>query len=219
MPQPLVSPVSGSAAAAVPPGRGGRKRDHTRDEAILDAAIDVLGEVGYSALTIDAVAARARAGKATVYRRWSSKEELILDAVQRLKDQQVPLDPLPDTGTVRGDLLALFRPQTTEEIERRDRAAAGLVSLLSHHSAFAAAAHAALVDPWADAHRAIMTRAVERGEVSPAVDVETICHILPTMAAYRALVQREPFDQSVLASVVDGVLMPALRDDPTQSPD
>ena len=205
--------------AEVSPGRVGRKRDPARDEAILDAAIDVLGEVGYSALTIDAVAARARAGKATVYRRWSSKEELILDAVQRLKDQQVPLDPLPDTGTVRGDLLALFRPQTTEEIERRDRAAAGLVSLLSHHSAFAAAAHAALVDPWADAHRAIMTRAVERGEVSPAVDVETICHVLPTMAAYRALVQREPFDQSFLVSVVDGVLMPALLNDPAQSSD
>lgn len=197
------------------PVRLGRKRDHTRDDAILDAAIEVLGEVGYSALTVDAVALRAHAGKATVYRRWSSKEELIVDAVERLKRQQVPLDPLPDTGSVREDLLTLFRPQTAAEIERRDRDAAGLVSLLSHDPPLARAAHSALVDPWADAHRAIMTRAVERGEVAPTVDVETICQVLPTMAAYRALVQREPFDEDFLLAVVDGLLMPALLADPS----
>lgn len=193
------------------PVRSGRKRDPTRDGAILDAAIEVLGEVGYAALTMDAVAVRARAGKATVYRRWSSKEELILDAVDRLKSQQVPLDPLPDTGTLRGDLVALFRPQSAEEDERRDRAAAGLVSMLSHHSAFAEAAHSALVEPWADAHRILMRRAVDRGEVAATVDIETICQVLPTMAAYRALVRRRPFDREFLLASVDGVLMPALR--------
>lgn len=200
------------------PVRLGRKRDHTRDEAILDAAIEVLGEVGYTAMTIDAVALRARAGKATVYRRWASKEDLVLDAVDRLKVQQVPSDPLPDTGTLRGDLIALFRPQSAEEGARRDRAAAGLVSMLSHHSAFADAAHSAFVDPWADAHRAIMRRAVERGEVAEAVDVETICQVLPTMAAYRALVQRKPFDKDFLVAAIDGLLMPALLNDPSRAP-
>jgi AcrR family transcriptional regulator len=197
-------------AAHGTPVRLGRKRDHSRDEAILDAAIEVLGEVGYPSLTIDAVALRARAGKATLYRRWSSKEELVVDAVERIKRQQVPLDPLPDTGTVRGDLLALFRPQTDEEIERRDRAAAGLASMLADHPPLARAAHSALVDPWADAHRSLMTRAVERGEVAPTVDVETLCRVLPTLAAYRALVQRDAFDERFLLSVVDGLLMPAL---------
>jgi AcrR family transcriptional regulator len=198
--------------------RTGRKRDHTRDGAILDAAIEVLGEVGYAALTMDAVAVRARAGKGTVYRRWPSKEELALDAVARLQLQQVPLDPLPDTGTLRGDLLALFRPESAAESERRDKAAAGLVSMLSHHTAFAEAAHSALVDPWADAHRALMLRAVGRGEVAATVDIETICQVLPTMAAYRALVQRKPFDRDFLVASVDSVLMPALRHDAAQSP-
>ncbi|MBC8091172.1 MAG: TetR/AcrR family transcriptional regulator C-terminal ligand-binding domain-containing protein, partial [Pseudonocardia sp.] len=111
----------------------------------------------------------------------------------------------------RGDLVALFRPQSAAEDERRDRAAAGLVSMLSHHSAFAEAAHSALVEPWADAHRILMRRAVDRGEVAATVDIETICQVLPTMAAYRALVRRRLFDREFLLASVDGVLMPALR--------
>ncbi len=198
--------------------RTGRRRDPSRDAAILDATLEVLGEVGYAAMTMDAVALRARAGKATVYRRWSSKEELVLDAVERLKRDQVERNPLPDTGTLRGDLLALFRPQSATEVEAKDRDAAGLVSLLTHSPALARAAHSALVDPWADAHRALMRRAVDRGEVAAGADVESICQVLPTMAAYRALVQRLPFDREFLLSCVDGVLVPALRHDPAHDP-
>jgi len=177
----------------------------------------VLGEIGYAALTMDAVALRAKAGKATMYRRWSSKEELVLDAVARLKQQQVTRDPLPDTGSLRGDLLALFRPQAEAEAELKDQDAAGLVSLLTHSPALVQAAHSALVDPWADAHRALMNRAVSRSEVAATVDVETICHVLPTMAAYRALVERTPFDEAFLLAVVDGLLMPALLHQPAQA--
>ena len=61
--------------------RLGRKRDHTRDAEILDATIEVLAETGSDGMTIDMVAARAKAGKATVYRRWASKPDLVLDAV------------------------------------------------------------------------------------------------------------------------------------------
>lgn len=210
--------LNGAAVTEGPtPARPGRKRDHTRDGAILDAAIDVLGEVGYAGLTMDAVAATARAGKATVYRRWSSKEELVLDAVARLKLSQADVDPLPDTGTVREDLIALFKPDSVEREERRNRAMAGLASMLSHHSIFAEAAHSALVDPWADAHRLLMRRAVDRGEIPASADIETICQVLPTMAAYRAIVQRKPFDRDFLVSSIDVVIMPALRDHPIGS--
>lgn len=204
-------------AATTEPVRPGRRRDPARDGAILDAALAVLGEAGYAAMTMDAVALRARAGKATVYRRWSSKEELVLDAVDRLGQHQVEGNPLPDTGTLRGDLLALFRPQTEAEVERKDDDAAGLVSLLTQSPALARAAHRALVDPWAGKHRALMRRAVERGEAVATADVESLCLVLPTMAAFRALVQREPFDEAFLLSVVDGVLLPALLPHPPPS--
>ena len=97
----------------------GRKRDHTRDPEILDAALDVLAETGYDGMTIDMVAARAKAGKATLYRRWPSKAELVIDAVACMKAGDLDLDDLPDTGTLRGDLVAMIRPPT----HRRDASA------------------------------------------------------------------------------------------------
>lgn len=195
----------------------GRKRDHSRDAAILDAAIDVLGEVGYSAMTMDMVALRAKAGKATLYRRWPSKEELILDAVDRMKGTAVDLKDLPDTGDLRADLIALFRPQSAEEDTRRLSAMAGLVSLLSHRALFAEAAHSALIEPWSEAHRLLMRRAASRHEIPSSADIETICEVLPTMAAYRTIVQRKPFDRDFLVSTIDILIMPALRRDPTGS--
>jgi AcrR family transcriptional regulator len=101
----------GEVNAAVTHAQSGRKRDISLDSALLDATLDVLAEVGAAGLTMDAVAARAGSGKAALYRRWSSKSELIIAAVARMKRNQVDLANLPDTGTLRGDLLALFRPE------------------------------------------------------------------------------------------------------------
>jgi AcrR family transcriptional regulator len=189
----------------------GRKRDPTRDADILDATLDVLAEVGYGRLTMDMVAARAAAGKATIYRRWSSKEELILDAVAHMKRSQVDLDHLPDTGTLRGDLLGLFKPQSIEEGEHRLKVMAGLASMLSDHQGLAEAVNAAIVDPWAAAHLVMMQRAVDRGEISEVADIETASRIIPSMAAYRTLIQRKPFEKEFLVTLIDGVLLPALR--------
>jgi AcrR family transcriptional regulator len=214
----LAGTATTADTGAAEPARLGRKRDHTRDGAILDAATDVLGEVGYAGLTMDMVAVRARAGKATVYRRWSSKEELVLDVVDRLKRSQVDPGSLPDTGTIRGDLIALFKPQSVEQDERRNTALAGLASVLSHHSVFAEAANDALVKPWADAHRQLMARAVDRGEIPASADIDTICQVLPTMAAYRALVQRKPFDRDFLVSSIDVVILPALHNEALHNP-
>ena len=90
----------------------GRKRDHTRDPEILDAALEVLAETGYDGMTIDMVAARAKAGKATLYRRWSSKGELVIDAVACMKKGDLDYSQLPDTGTLRGDLIAMIKPHS-----------------------------------------------------------------------------------------------------------
>lgn len=199
------------------PARPGRKRDHSRDPEILDAALEVLAEVGYDGLTMDMVATRAKAGKATLYRRWPSKEEMILDAVTRMKRGQVDLDRLPDTGTLRGDLFGLSKPQSVEEQGHRLKVMAGLSSMLSKHQSLAEAGNAAIVEPWADAHRVLIQRAVDRGEVSAAADVETASQIIPSMAAYRSLIQRKPFAREFLVSLVDGVLLPALRYEPTKT--
>ncbi|XXT25582.1 TetR/AcrR family transcriptional regulator [Sorangium sp. So ce429] len=202
----------------VQPAQPGRKRDHSRDAEILDATLEVLAEVGAAGLTMDLVAARAGAGKATIYRRWTSKAQLVIDAVAHMKRQQVDLEHLPDTGTLRGDLLGLFKPQSIEEGERKLKIMTGLASLLSQEQALAEAANSAVVQPWAEAHFALMQRAVARGEISASADIRTLSQVIPSMAAYRTLVQRKPIDLAFLVSMVDGVIVPALRNQASDVP-
>ncbi len=194
-----------------PLARVGRKRDHTRDTAILDAALEVLAEVGFAGMTMDMVAVRAKAGKATVYRRWSSKAELVIDAVARMKRGLVDLDRLPDTGTLRGDLVALIKPQSIAEEEHKLKVMGGLAAMLSHDPGLADAVNAAVNEPWVDAYRVLMRRAVDRGEIPDPAYFETLVHVVPSMAAFRVLIQRKPVDRDFLVSLIDGLLLPALR--------
>ena len=189
----------------------GRKRDPTRDAVILDAALEVLAEVGYSGMTMDMVAVRAKAGKATVYRRWSSKAEMVVDAVGRMKRSMVDLDRLPDTGALRADLVALIKPQSIVEKEHTLKVMGGLASMLSHDPGLADAVNAAVTEPWADAYRVLMRRAVDRGEIPDPAYFETLVHVVPSMAAYRVLIQGKPVDRDFLVALIDGLLLPALR--------
>lgn len=188
----------------------GRKMDRSRDSDILSATLDVLADEGYERMTMDAVAERAKAGKATIYRRWSSKAALLLDAVAYMKRTQVEQLATPDTGSLRGDLLALYKPLSAKERERRMRIMAGLSSLLAQEEKLVEAGMNALVEPWANAYRFLIQRAVERGEVAKPADLETLVRVVPSMAVYRTLIQRKAFDREFLLSMVDGVVLPAL---------
>ncbi len=192
------------------PARLGRKRDHSRDPEILEAALDVLAEHGYEGMTVEMVATRARAGKATLYRRWPSKAELVIDAVACLKQAQFSVDDLPDTGTLRGDLVALIRPHSLAENDRKLQVIGGLVSMLARDPQLADAMNEAITEPRARLNRLLIQRAIERGEVSAEADVATIATIGPSMTAYRTLVLRLPVDREFLVGLIDGVVLPAL---------
>lgn len=194
---------------AEPKPRLGRKRDHTRDPEILEATLDVLAETGYDGMTIDMVAARAKAGKATVYRRWSSKPELVLDAVACMKGSEIDLAALPDTGSLRGDLIALIKPPNIRDAERKLRVMAGIVSMIARDPELAAAAQEALVEPRAAANRILFRRAVERGEIPDTVDIERLCTIGPALVAYRTLMLGKPVDREFLIGNIDDVILPA----------
>ncbi|WP_431277716.1 TetR/AcrR family transcriptional regulator [Leifsonia poae] len=198
------------AGAAKAPSKLGRKRDLTRDPEILAAALDVLAETGYDGMTIDMVAARAKAGKATVYRRWASKAELVIDAVACMKQADLDETPLPDTGTLRGDMVALIKPHNIEDAEKKLQIMAGLVSMLAKDPNLADAVSAAIIEPRASINRRLMRRAIERGEISADCDIETISLVSPSMAAYRVLILRKPVTRSFLISLIDGVVLPAL---------
>lgn len=189
----------------------GRKRDDTLDARIIEAAIDVLAEVGFDSMTMDMVAASAKAGKATVYRRWSSKAELVKDALIWMSRNSVELNRLPDTGTLRGDLLALMKPYSTEYSERKLNVLAKLGSFFSENRKLAEEATAGIFEPWTNVNRTLMKRAVERGEISAASDIEMACEVINAVTSYRTLTQNKPFNRNSYAILLDNILLPALK--------
>jgi AcrR family transcriptional regulator len=191
------------------PARAGRKRDHARDAPILDATLAVLAEAGYERLTIDMVAARAGAARATVYRRWATKADLVLAAAARLSETDVGLDHLPDTGSFRGDVTALFVPDSPGDQQVRLQALTGLLMVAKTDRRLADAATRAGIGPWIEANRVLMQRAVDRGEFPPG-DVETLAQVIPMMCVSRA-VQQEPITREFSLALLDGVVIPALR--------
>lgn len=189
--------------------RLGRKRDHSRDPEILEVALDVLAETGYDGMTIDMVATRAKAGKATLYRRWPSKADLVLDAVACMKSRDIDLDALPDTGTLRGDLTAMIKTPSIRESERKLKVMAGIASMIARSPELAAAAQSALVEPRASVNRIFFRRAIDRGEIPADADVEQLCMISPAMVAYRVLMLGKPVDREFLVSTIDRIVLPA----------
>jgi len=202
------SSVDAETADAAP--KLGRKRDLTRDPEIMNCALEVLAETGYEGMTVDMVAARAKAGKATIYRRWPSKAELVLDAVACIKKADTAPERLPDTGTLRGDLVAMIKPHSIEDGERKLQIMAGLASMLTSSPELADAVNAAIINPRAEVNKLFLKRAIDRGEIPPDVDVESLSMVSASMAAHRTLLQRKPIDRAFLISLIDGVILPAV---------
>jgi AcrR family transcriptional regulator len=187
----------------------GRKRDPSRDTDILEATLDVLAETGYDGMTIDMVASRAQAGKATVYRRWASKADLVIDAVACLKPK-IDLDALPDTGTLRGDLVALIKTPTIQDAERKGKIMSGLASLIEKEPALAEVAHRTITGPRIAVNRVLLQRAIDRGEARSDCDVELISLVSSAMVSYRTLMLRIPADRAYLISIIDEIILPAV---------
>jgi AcrR family transcriptional regulator len=190
--------------------RVGRPLDVTRDADILDAALDVLAEEGFDGMTIDMVAARAKAGKATLYRRWPSKTELVIDAVACMKNSDINLDELPNTGTLRGDLLAMMKPAPIRDATQKMRVMAGLVSLIARNPELAEAARNAVIAPRAEINRRFLQRAIDRGEISADIDIPLIASISPSMVTYRTMMLGKPVDRDYLITIVDKLILPAV---------
>lgn len=189
--------------------RLGRKRDHTRDPEILDATLEILSESGYDAMTIDMVAARAKAGKATVYRRWSSKEELVIDAVACMKSRDLDLDALPDTGTLRGDLVAMVKSPTIRESEQKLRIMSGIAAMIARSPELAETVRETLFGPRIAANRVIFQRAIDRGEIPADSDIDTLCVIGSAMVTHRVLVLGLPTNREYMIGIIDRVILPA----------
>jgi AcrR family transcriptional regulator len=187
---------------------GGRPLDATRDDALRASALELLAEIGYDRLTIDKIAAHAGAGKATIYRRWSGKAELIVDA---LMSQKGAIPEAPDTGTLRGDLAALINQSDLEDGPLDTEVMIGLVSALPHDAELRDVFRSQLIEPHTRTLAVVFDRAIERGEIRPVANMEMIVSILPALVFHRLLVSATVPDRAFFESIVDGVLLPLLE--------
>jgi AcrR family transcriptional regulator len=184
-----------------------------REQEILGATLDLLGETGYDKLTLDAVAARAKASKATLYRRWSSKADLVVEAMLCSADVQ---QELPDSGSLRDDLLSMASRKGLFDSARAD-AFCGLATAMSHDRQLAQALRARFVDPQNDHVRALLQRALDRGQIRPDADLDLVVTLLPAMVLFQ-LTYGDPGTPvaEVIVRVIDELLLPAVR--PKTSP-
>jgi AcrR family transcriptional regulator len=189
------------------PVHGRPRVEGEREEQILDAAVRLLLEVGYDRLTLDAVALEARASKATLYRRWRGKADIVVDALARTKRCPEPVDP--DTGTLRGDLMAIACGAGGLTEDAPLSVVAGLMSVMQHDAELKRAIDERFIQPRITATRTAFERAKRRGEIDPDVDIELLFDVLPGMVVNRRLVLGKPVDQSYIAHVIDDVVLPA----------
>lgn len=180
-----------------------------REEEILDATVALVAELGYDRLTMDAVATAAKASKATLYRRWTTKAELVVDAISRAKGCPIPEDV--DTGSLRGDLISIACNAGGFTDEMPMSVIAGLITALHRDADLQKAFRERFLAPRLQVVATVYGRAVERGEIGPDVDVEMLSVTLPAVIVHQAYILGvEPTDELILR-VIDNVILPAAR--------
>ncbi len=188
---------------------GSRPRvEGDREDEILQATLELLLEVGYDRLTLDAVARRARASKATLYRRWEGKPSLVVDAMVRTK--RAPAAAAPDTGSLRGDLVGTFCGRHGLGTGHATAMLASVVTALASDPEFAALFRETFIAPKIAASREIYTRAVRRGEIAPDTDVEIVAPALAGILLHRSFVLGLTPDDATVERVIDHVVLPAV---------
>jgi AcrR family transcriptional regulator len=164
----------------------GRPRSAAADEAIIAGTLALLVEDGYRALTMERVRERSGVGKATIYRRYASKEELVGAAIVHLNSDI----PLPDdTGSLEGDFVATFktvlgRAESTGALTLIPRLLAEVVDNAELHALFISN----LVEPRRRVIRGIVRRAMARGEVRPDIDLDLAVDLIVGPMIYRLIV-------------------------------
>jgi AcrR family transcriptional regulator len=196
------------------PARG-RPRDPRRREAILAAAIALVGEVGYDRVTVDALAARAGVSKPTIYRRWpGGKQEIIVEAIRA---KHADAGELPDTGSLRGDLLAMLAP-VIAGIEQEAHLAGGLITQLRSSHELQELFRDEVIAHERSRYDVLLARARDRGEIAGPV-TPLFADVAGSVIFSRAILAGEPVDTAFLQQLIDTVLLPIVSRPAPQGPE
>jgi AcrR family transcriptional regulator len=188
-------------------GRQRPRVEGEREAEILDATLHLLVSVGYDRLTMDAVAAQARASKATLYRRWTSKSSLVVDAILRSKEALQA--PAVDTGNLRDDLVRTACAHGGLTDARSAQVIAGVVTAMHRDPAFAQEFRTRVIAPRVEVMRGIFARARDRGEITADLDLDLLAPALAGIILHRSFVLGLPPDDKTVARVVDEIIVPA----------
>jgi AcrR family transcriptional regulator len=191
-----------------------RRRGAALEDAILEAAYAELSEAGYGNFSVEGVATRARTGKASIYRRWPTKQVLVLDALSsRLPTpEDCGIDAvIPDHVTTVDALRRVART-----INRVINSAAGNAMRAIKCEAVTDPELARAIDERFQAPRraamlALLERGVQRGEVRPGAVTPLIADVLPAVLMHRVLLQREPVTERVITAIIDQVIVPLIE--------
>lgn len=193
---------------AVRTSRGGRPRDPSRDGVIRAAILRLLADVGYGALTMDAVASEAGVGKATIYRRWRTKQDLVVDTISDLNRAEATP---PDSGSLEGDLRQMLRSLVSVITGPTGAATLSLLSTVPHQPALAEAFRNGPLAVWRHAFEQIWARAEQRGEIAPGLAGSVTAETTSALLVQRWLLTGEPVDEAYADEVLETVVMPLIR--------
>jgi AcrR family transcriptional regulator len=182
----------------------GRPRDPEVDRTILAATLELLGEDGFDGLSIEGVAARARVGKTTVYRRWPSKIPLVVDALTQMKTPTptVVAEDMPTREALVRAMAGFTRPHEGSAA----RVLAGLVDAMSRNEDLAQAVRSVLVAERERGLVSVIERGKQRGEIRPEVDARVMVDLLGGPVVLRRLITGAPVNQRLALAIVDLVM-------------
>lgn len=179
-----------------------------RESELYEAVLDLLREVGYDGLTMDAVAARTRSSKATLYRQWGSKPELVARALRHSKP--VSITDI-DTGTLRGDFHALVDRSDDCQMEKDSALMRGLAQAVHKNPDLHQALRELLIAPELTGLDGLLRRAVDRAEIpAETAALRYVPHMLVGAFVAQELIEGRSPDRAFLSDYIDAVVLPAL---------
>ncbi|MCK9902715.1 TetR family transcriptional regulator [Parafrankia colletiae] len=187
------------------PRPGGRPRDESRDHTIRQAALELLAEHGYDGVTMDRVATRAKAGKATIYRRWPSKIALVMDALTQFTEQTMQV---PDAGSLRNEMVTFLLSFVELAGSEQGRIMAEMVSEMPRNPELRSAVRERMWSQRRSSSESIVNRGIARGEVSPEADPAILIELGTALILQRLLITGDPVDRSFVEHIVDDLIIP-----------
>ena len=199
----VITRPAGTPASSSSPRRGA-----AREHAILDAALQLLGEVGYERITVDAIAARAHASKTTMYRRWPGKAELIADALRRHAQGEVPT--IPDSGSLRTDLLVTVRQIAETLTGRAGPSLLGLLEAIRDDTTLRELVGSQIRQRSHEVGHAICAHAAARGEPVRLDRADTVLDVAFARVFTDTLFAADTPHVTAQENLVDEILLPLL---------